>query len=195
MANGQPLPVQQQKKDTVYINLFGEINPQRVGQVMNVCTAVIGQYNPQTLYFIFSSNGGDVTSGITLYNFLRSLPVKVVMHNIGSIDSIATVIFIAGAERFAVENSSFLFHGVAVGVQQGAQFNLAAIQEIDSRLSTDQDKIAGIIASRTKMTKREMAALFKKGESKKLDFALKKGVIDKVRECKVPEGEVLISIS
>lgn len=197
MTNGQPqpIPMQPQKRDTVYINLFGEINPQKVGQVMNVCTAVIGQYSPKTLYFIFSSNGGDVSSGITLYNFLKSLPVKAVMHNIGSIDSIATVIFVAGAERYAVENSSFLFHGVGVNLQQGATLNLAAVQEIDSRLSTDQDKIAGIIASQTKMTKEEMEGLFKKGESKMLTFAKDKGVIQEVRECKVPDGEVLISIS
>lgn len=197
MTNGHPqsIPIQTQKRDTVYINLFGEINPQKVGQVMHVCTSIIGQYNPNTLYFVFSSNGGDVSAGITLYNFLRSLPLKVVMHNIGSIDSIATVIFVSGAERYAVENSSFLFHGVGLTINQPTTLNLSAIQEIDSRLNTDQEKIAGIIASQTKMTKEEMEALFKKGEAKNLSFAREKGVIQEVRECKVPNGEVLISIS
>lgn len=189
------MPPIQQHKDTVYINLFGEITAQKVGQVMAVCTNVIGQYTPQTLYFVFSSNGGDVSSGITLYNFLKSLPVKVVMHNIGSIDSIATVIFLSGAERYAVDNSSFLFHGVGVGVNGGAQLNLSSLQEIESRLKTDQDKIAGIIVSATQITQAEIVSLFGQGESKKLDFALEKGVIQETRECKVPNGEVLISIS
>ena len=162
---------------------------------MAICTNVIGQYTPKTLYFIFSSNGGDVTSGITLFNFLKSLPVKVVMHNIGSIDSIATVIFLSGTERYAVDNSSFLFHGVGVGVKVDTQMNLNSIQEVESRLKTDQDKIAGIIVSATKITKSEITGLFAQGESKKLDFALEKGVIQETRECKVPNGEVLISIS
>ncbi len=184
-----------EKKDTVYINLFGEINPTKVGQIMSICTNVIGRYNPSNLYFMFSSSGGDVTSGITLFNFLKSLPLKIIMHNIGSIDSIATVIFLSGSERYAVNNSSFLFHGVGVNVAQGANFNLNTIQEIESRLKIDQDKISGIVEGISKMTKEEMSGLFNKGESKKLDFALDKGIINEIRECKVPNGEIIISIS
>lgn len=189
------MPPIQTKKDIVYVNLFGEINPQKVGQVMAVCTNVIGQYNPNTIYFTFSSSGGDVTSGITLYNFLKSLPVKIVMHNIGSIDSIATVIFLSGKERYAVSNSSFLFHGVGVSTKDGTQFNLSSLQEIESRLRTDQSKIAGIIVSATKIDDIEINSLFSQGESKQLDFALEKGVINETRECKIPIGEVIISIS
>lgn len=183
------------KQDTVYMNLFGEINPQKVGAVMNICTQIIGQYNPDNLYIVFSSNGGDVSSGITLYNFLKALPVHIIIHNIGSIDSIATVIFVAGNDRYAVDNSSFLFHGVGVAVTAGTQMNLSAIQEIESRLKIDQEKIAGIIASETSMTKGELEELFAQGESKKLDYALTKGIISEVRKCDIPDGKILISVS
>lgn len=34
-------------------------------------------------YFLMSTPGGQVMSGLTLYNFLRALPVPLRMHNIG----------------------------------------------------------------------------------------------------------------
>jgi len=70
------------------------------------------QPKPDVLYFLFSSNGGSVNAGIALYNFLRALPVEIIMHNTGSIDSIATVIFLAADKRYAALHSTFLFHGV-----------------------------------------------------------------------------------
>ncbi len=50
-------------------------------------------------YFLISSPGGSVNDGIVLYNFIKALPAKIIMHNIGVIDSIATVIFLAANER------------------------------------------------------------------------------------------------
>jgi len=62
-----------------------------------------------------------VRDGVTLYNFIRSLPVKTIMHNIGIIDSIANVVFLAANERYANPSSSFLFHGVGFDVNQPAR--------------------------------------------------------------------------
>ena len=56
--------------------------------------------------------------GVTLYNYIKSLSVKVVMHNVGLVNSIANVIFLAGNERYAVPHSSFLFHGVGFDIPQ-----------------------------------------------------------------------------
>ena len=59
-------------------------------------------------YILFSSPGGNVSNGITIYNFLRALPVRMIIHNIGIVDSIANVIFLGIDERYAVPHSSFL---------------------------------------------------------------------------------------
>src|SRR5579863_2414686 len=44
--------------------------------------------------------GGYVADGIYLYNHIRSLPVKVVAHNVGSVSSIAVTVFLAARERY-----------------------------------------------------------------------------------------------
>ncbi len=73
-----------------YINYFDGIDDQKVKSLMSICSDVLSQQKPDTLYFLFASGGGYVNAGIVLHNFLRSVPAKVVMHNTGIIDSIAT---------------------------------------------------------------------------------------------------------
>jgi ATP-dependent protease ClpP protease subunit len=48
--------------------------------LMAVFTEILAKHHPQELYFLFASTGGHVNSGIVLYNFLRSLPIKITMH-------------------------------------------------------------------------------------------------------------------
>src|SRR5881396_644821 len=101
-APGEPSsPTAVPEPKTIYINYFDGINEAKVKVLMAVCSELIGKQHPDQLYFLFSSNGGSINAGITFYNFLRALPTEIVMHNIGSIDSIATVIFLAGEKRFA----------------------------------------------------------------------------------------------
>src|SRR3990172_7553264 len=104
------------QQKTLYINFFDVIDPTKVNKFMQFCTDAIKQYNPTELYFFIASNGGDVDSGFVLYNYLMSLQTKltITMHNTGTIDSIANVIFAGGQNRFAAPNASFLFHGVSL---------------------------------------------------------------------------------
>ena len=64
------------------------------------------------VYLLLSSEVGSVMHGINLYNVLRALPVKLVTHNVGNVDSIGNAIFLAGEERYACQHSTFMFHGV-----------------------------------------------------------------------------------
>jgi ATP-dependent protease ClpP protease subunit len=49
--------------------------------------------------------------GFAIYNLLQSLPYEVHTHNIGAIQSIANVVFLAGDRRTAAPESSFMLHG------------------------------------------------------------------------------------
>jgi ATP-dependent protease ClpP protease subunit len=144
---------------------------------MAVCSDIVSRLAPKSLYFLLSTPGGHVDAGITLHHFLKSLPVEIVMHNIGSIDSIGNVVFLAGAKRYATEHSTFLFHGVASNFNKDIALPLNQMDEIRSKLAKDQEKIAGIIKESTKITLREIRKLFLYGESKDVHFALKKGII------------------
>jgi len=180
---------------TFYISYFDQIDAARVKALMSVCTDIIGQKKPDSLYFLFSSPGGQVQAGITLYNFLRALPTKIVMHNTGSIDSIATVIFLAGDERYASHSSSFLFHGVQANFPAGAGLSLNQIRERASGLAEDENKIARVITDRSKIQDEEIRRLFREGESKNPDFALEKGFISEIRDAEIPKDAPFVTVN
>lgn len=184
-----------QPEKTIYINYFDGINEAKVKQLMSVVSQVLAQEKPDHLYFAFSSPGGGVTAGIVLHNFLKALPVKITMHNTGAIDSIGNVIFVAADHRFATAHSSFLFHGVAFNFSQGAKMGLNAMREHVSSITADENKIAGILSSRTKLDPGEINQLFLQGEAKDPIFAFDKGIIHEIRELEIPKNAAIITLN
>ncbi len=57
-----------------------------------------------------SSEGGDVNSGIGLYNFIQMFPININTHASGICASIAVTIFMAGKKRTAQPLSIFSLH-------------------------------------------------------------------------------------
>jgi ATP-dependent Clp protease protease subunit len=146
------------------------------------------------LYFLFSSGGGMVDSGVALFNYLRALPQEITMHNVGSIDSIANAVFLAGDVRYAAPTSAFLLHGISWTFQQAASLTYSQMQETISRFDAAEQLSAKIIGDRSKLSAEEVRALFRQGQSKDPQFALDKGLIHEIREPSVLEGAPLHSI-
>ncbi len=183
------------KRKTVYINFYDGINESKAKTLMGIISEIYGKQKPDELYFLFSSPGGSVSAGTVLYNFLRSLPLEVVMHNTGSVDSIGTVIFLAGHRRFASPHSSFHFHGVQLTFQANAQFSHVQLTERLSILKQDEFKIAGIIAERSSLTVPEIKELFHQGESKDATFAKEKSIVEEIKDPIIPKDALFITVN
>lgn len=180
--------------DTICLVYHDEINIEKTKALMEICSRALAEYTPNTIYFQFSSGGGHVDSAITLYNFLKSLPCEIIMHNTGSIDSAANVVFMAGDKRYAVAHTSFLFHGVGYTFgQQG--LTRAQINEGLSVVDTAEEKIAGILAAHTQLSAGEIKELFIEGKSQSATFAKQKGVISELREVILPEGTPIYTVN
>ena len=177
--------------DTVYLTFHDNINLESVNRVMTICPRVIAQYDPKTLYFLFSSGGGGVDAGVTLYNYLRGLPQNIVMHNVGSIDSIANAIFLAGQFRYATPTSAFLLHGITWTFNQATTLTYTQMQETISRFDAAEQLFARIIGERSKITAQDVRELFRQGQSKDPSFALEKGLIHEIRNIIIQPGSPL----
>ncbi len=178
-----------------YLSYYDVINEQKTRALMEACAQTIAQTKPTQLYFLFSSSGGSVDAGIALYNFLRALPVPITMHNTGSIDSIANVVFLAADERYAAPHASFLLHGIHWGFGQGAQLTWNQLQETVSNFKASESRFAGIMKERTSLTESELTALFHQGESKDLAFAKAKGIIKDVRPVRITPGSPFFALN
>jgi ATP-dependent Clp protease, protease subunit len=180
---------------TIYINLFEEINPQRVFSFINFCTQIIQQHRPDILQINIASPGGNVAVGVILHNYLKSLPCKLIMHNIGSVDSIATIVFLAGQERYANANSSFLFHGIVTNFPAQTSMTMFQLKERLGSLEVDQNKISNTITELTRISKLELDNLFLQGEVKSPEFAVEEGFIHEIRELRLPKDAIVFSFA
>jgi ATP-dependent Clp protease protease subunit len=153
---------------------------------------------PDTIYFFLSSRGGTIDSAITLYNFLQSLPVEIVMHNNGSVDSSANIIFLAGARRYAFPQSSFLFHGSTwhfpSGNVDGIDVTRSQLSEALSQLTNGEELMRKIIVERTKLTLEVVNGLFLEGAKRNSEFALSNGVVHEIKDLRLPATTSIYTI-
>lgn len=91
------------------VHFTGPINSSTCGNLITTCSKIVNQA-PDILQLNIATMGGECSYGFTLYNFLRSLPVTLHTHNLGTVESMGNILFLAGEHRTACAMSKFLFH-------------------------------------------------------------------------------------
>ncbi len=91
------------------INFTGPINASTCGQTIEKAALAV-QSKATGLTINIATLGGECSYGLTLYNFLMALPIPVHTHNLGTVESMGNIVFLAGERRTACRHSKFLFH-------------------------------------------------------------------------------------
>ena len=177
----------------IYVKFSSPINPQTSQILMNFLTDQIDR-GEKEFYFLISSLGGSVNDGVVLHNFIRALPAKIIMHNIGIIDSIANVVFLSSDERYCNSNSSFLFHGVGFDIVQPQRLEGKELREKLAIIERDQKSIANIISERTKLKEEEIIEMFLRTKTKNAEEAKKVGIIQDIKSADIPEGSRIVAL-
>lgn len=181
-------------KQTAYVSFSGEVSQQTTEALLAVC-ADLANKGVDVVYLLLSTPGGSVLNGITIYNVLRAMPFKLITHNVGGVNSIGNVVFLAGEERYTVPNATFMFHGVGFDVRQPTRFEEKLLRERLDSVKSDQTKIAAIIRERTLFPDdEEVAALFLEAATKDPAFALERGIVHDVRDVQIPRGAPLVQL-
>lgn len=97
----------------------------------------VSQIKSDTIVVNISSYGGDLFEALNIYDFIKNLNKKVITNVIGSSASAATIISMAGDERYITKNSRYLIHKPIVGLQGNSDnFRkvLSELEELDKQL-------------------------------------------------------------
>lgn len=88
------------------------------------------------------SNGGSVSHGFDIYDQLKSSGKKIVTKGY-RVNSIASVIFLAGDERYLSKNAEFVIHNPWLDAQslQGMALTADALKEISEDVRQSEEKI------------------------------------------------------
>ena len=131
---------------------------------------------------------------MNLYNVMRAMPFHLTTHNVGNVDSIGNAVFLAGEKRYACAHSTFMFHGVGIDLPAQMRLEEKILQEKLDAILADQKRIGSVIEERTRIEKDAVADLFREAKTKDAAFAVGCGIIDEIRDVKIPPGAPIYSL-
>lgn len=94
-----------------------------------------------------SSLGGNVASGISIYNFLKNLSFPIRTHNMGEVSSAAILPYLSGTIRTAEPISKFMIHPLTIGINSELPYH--KVQEILRGIDLDIKNFGKIISTET----------------------------------------------
>ena len=184
------IKIRGQKPCGVFFN--APINPETSSVLIAAMSSAVSQKYDE-IHFFLNTPGGMIADGIASYNFLRSLPVQIIIYNIGAVNSVGNAVYQAADKRICAETSSFMFHGVGIDVNN-IRLELKQLNEMTKSVQNDQDQISKIIVERTGLSLEDVNELFLNMEYLKADEAFKRGITDEVRDIHLPEGLPIIPL-
>lgn len=107
-----------------------------------------------TLYI--NSPGGDVVSGLAVYDYMELMKAPIRTVCIGTAASMAAILFLAGEKREMLEHTRLMIHDPAYGGGDMAGKKPHELQAYVDKLKQSQEIIAGIIAEKTGKTLEEV---------------------------------------
>ena len=174
-----------------YIMFLGIIDAQSA-QALAECISNLPK-DTHTLHISFSTEGGSVTYGFAIYHFLRGLPYEIIMHNIGSVDSIGLTIFLAGEKRYTTTHGTFLIHRVTSD-QQKEKVGASLLKETLNSIEANEQKVRNLYRERSSMPKTDIDKLFESGELKDAKYALDHGIAHEIREFTIPANTKILIV-
>jgi ATP-dependent Clp protease, protease subunit len=143
------------KQETdAWFTLSGDVNSDMVHRVFEAVSGMT-EAGVETAHVLIQSNGGYVSDGLCLYNFLSNAPVKFVMYNGGAVASIAVILFLAGARRYASETARFMVHKSHATASPGARPD--ALNIIVEGLRADDARTESILRKHIELTPEQWA--------------------------------------
>jgi ATP-dependent Clp protease, protease subunit len=180
----------------LYISFAGyPINPQTTSVIAGVLSqaANLGKKN---VTLLLSTPGGSVREGVSLYNFIKGLPIDIRTWNIGSVESIGNVIYVAGKVRMTTPVSSFFFHdvGMTMDGKQGrlVENNLTEVIEVIKR---DRKLIVEVLTKEASIPSEKLDEWFAQGNSIRGDEAVVLGLTHEIQEVAMEDGAEVLTLA
>lgn len=181
------------EKKRIIVKFFAPVIDQTVNGLMNVIDQLVNQ-GEKDVTLLISTPGGSVFHGLSMYNYLKGLPINLITHNFGSVDSIGVVLYCAGKERYSSPQARFLLHGVAANFEK-CRLEEPQLEESLKGLKIDMENIAKVIAENTgKAVKDVMKAMLQR-TTLNPEEAKKWGLVNNIKSEMFPENSQIISIN
>ena len=164
------------------IGEYGQVKSERIVSELMEAEAACSRINVRV-----NSNGGEVFSGIAIFNALRQSKAEIHIYVDGIAASMASVIALCGRRVEMSRYARLMIHCVSGGCWGTKKDMQKCIDEMDSL----EDSLCEMYAGKTGMTKEEVKSAYFDGEDHWLtaDEALRLGFVDGIYDAEeVPAG-------
>lgn len=176
-----------------YVHFSREIDPQSTHELITVLMHLANGSDLDVMLYL-NSNGGNVVAGIHCHNMIRALPINLTTHNVGNVDSIANVIFLAGNHRVSSPASTFMFHSVGFDQTGPVRLEERNLRQWLDSVVADNKRMGGIIAGRTNLSARRAGILFREQRVRDALWALQHGFVHQIADPQIPAGTNVLQL-
>jgi ATP-dependent protease ClpP protease subunit len=172
------------------VHFIGPINHNSACTIRNLCLQAL-QNGASQIELHLSTEGGNMTAGFALYFFLKSLPLPLTTHNVGSVESVGVVIFLAGSKRYACPGTRFLVHPLHWGFGSLVAADHSRVSEWRDCLDFDAERYACIFEEATEHAGFDediRSNLFGNARIFDADQAKAAGIIHEAVQARLPEA-------
>lgn len=163
-----------------------------------ICTQAQSSAGVSEYIVYLSTIGGSPFCAVNLYNFIKSIPQKTTVYNMGNVFSAGVPFFLGFQNRIGVPECSFMIHQTTLPRSSlPEQFNVFDIDTQKASLLATDDKTQKIIQKETSsrgtkpLTLRAIKSAFQNTTTYCASVAQKYGFIDKIELPKLPETGVI----
>jgi len=179
-----------QRKEAWY-TLSGDVNSDMVHRVFEAVAAMTDE-GIETAHVLLQSNGGYVSDGLCLYNFMANSPVEFVTYNGGAVASIAVTLFLSGTRRYASETARFMVHKSHATASPGSRPEALAI--IVEGLRADDARTESILRKHIELTPEQWSVHQYSDLHLNSADAKTAGMVNDIVDFAPPKGAVLRNI-
>lgn len=181
-----------EKEDkSAWFTLSGDVNSDMVHRVFDA-VADMTEDGIETAHILIQSNGGYVSDGLCLHNYLRNLPIKIITYNGGAVASIAVILFLSGSERYASETARFMVHKSHASAPHGARPD--ALRIIVEGLQADDARTEAILRKHVQLTEGHWNIHAYSDLHLTAAEAAKVGMVNEVADFRPPKGKRVTNI-
>jgi ATP-dependent Clp protease protease subunit len=178
------------------VHFSGRINPAPAERLKEACLGAV-EGGASEIWLHFASEGGPTFQGFTLYNFLRSLPVPLTIHNLGNVESICLIVYLAGDIRRVCPQGRFLIHPLHWSFEAG-RVDHARLREYLGKLDNDLHRYVEIYDERTAGASAPISVgehLYGSERLVPAPVSVSAGIAHEVAHASIPAGAVTWSVT
>lgn len=136
------------------IQCIGEINSESVNAIISQLLYLNEESAEDEIIMYINSPGGQVTSGLALYDIMQAIECPIRTVCVGTAASMGAILFAAGSHREILPHGRIMIHDPLIGSGFGG--SALSVKSISDDLMRTREIIAEILATHTKRSTEEI---------------------------------------